>query len=142
MTLLAQGLPDTGLTLGVPDGWRRVTPVGVALAAAEDGGGTFAANVTAVVDPASPSPTVSSAVAVLGSVVALVPIDVRALPDPEIGVDLMFCHLVGGTSVTTLQRQLLTGDGVVTVTVTCATADWPRLAGVAEDIVDSLKEAL
>ncbi len=141
MTLTTERLHGTELIADIPQGWRVGAHEGLALAAVDPDAGEFAPNVTVIIDARNETPTVWSAAAVLASMANVVPVDIRALAKPVIGVEMLFCHLVGSVSVTTLQRQVATSAGAATVTVSCATADWGRIADLATQVVASVREA-
>jgi hypothetical protein len=128
----------TAVSVATPRDWVTAEAPTVAFAAVDPRPAVFAPNVTVAVDPARTTPAAEDASAMTSVLVAPVIVDLRRGTDEAI--EIVVCHLVGTTSVTALQRNVGTPQGVVSVTFSCATAEWPVLESLAEHVVASVQE--
>lgn len=129
-------LPGYALAVGVPAGWKtEVLELGGILAV-EATCAAPPATLSVLLDLAEKSLDTAASVASLAAFVAPVLLDVAQEGDH---MDLLFCHVIGPASVTVRQRQVLTQEGLVAITVSAETTRWPEIAPLAEDITSSLQ---
>jgi hypothetical protein len=138
MNLIEHQLPGTGARLRLPAGWRTSADPEVGLLSVEDVERRFASTVTAALDADRSELPAAPASAAMGMLVAPVLLDVQA---SEHGVDLLLCHLAGGISATARQRQVVVPEGLLVLTFTAATSRWAEVAGLADELLDSLERA-
>ena len=136
VTLTETSLPATSLTVGLPSTWTATDGPDGGLLAVEDVAGRFAASVSALVVRDAPEIPADAVAATMAPLVAPQLLHLRA---DEGMVEFLLCHLVAEYSVTALQRQVLTDEGLVVLTVTTATSRWSELADLAVEVLDSLE---
>ena len=141
--LLGVAIPGTELLIDLPELWRVSVPNGLLLAAVEEPRGGFATNVTVVADPTQTAPAEENVAALLASLALPVLIDAATWKRGSelLGIDLLVCHLVESASVTARQRQLSNPGGVLVITVSGATEQWPEVAALADRMIESVRLA-
>jgi hypothetical protein len=138
MNTRIQEVPGTTATVRVPADWRTRTEPDLGLLSVEDVTGSFASSLSTVLDPTQHALSEAPARAAMAALVA------PALIDAEAGegrADVVVCHLAGGISATARQRQVVVPEGLLVLTFTAATSRWAELAGLADELIDSLEVA-